>query len=158
MNQVMRGEPVMKEAGASALMTLGVDPTAEAIDDLHFRLASKSLPSEMRSEVVLAAVTSIRQAQEKAAGQGDVVAIPEMNGIRPRQRVVVTDVQASPPEQHFGKVATVWSDGSAFIDWDDNRLNVQRDRHLVVNGRVDLHHVRPVAVAVATSDHSLSLD
>jgi hypothetical protein len=154
MIQVKHGEPVMKEEVAFALMALNVDPTAEMIEDLHFRLALNPLSTGVRSEAVLAAVTSVRQDLERVAGTDDVVVVPEMNGICSRQRVVVTDVQASPPEEHYGKVTTVWSDGTAFIDWDDNRLNLQRDRHLVVNGRVDLHHVRPVAVA--SREHSFS--
>jgi hypothetical protein len=157
MNLQLRGDPAMKEEVAAALIKLGVDPTVDVIDDLHMRLALKPLPDEMRPEAVLAAVTTVRQDMEKAARRPDIVTIPEMNGIRQNQRVSIMDVEASPPKEHFGKVAAVWSDGSAYIDWDDNVIDTERDKHLVSNGRVDLHHIRPVPVP-SGSEYSLSLD
>ena len=36
---------------------------------------------------------------------------------------------------------SVWSDATAYVKWDYN-LNFAAERHLVRNGRVELHHLR----------------
>lgn len=71
----------------------------------------------------------------------DVVRVNEKNHFAAGQRIIATDVQAQPPVYHAGVISSVWSDATAIIDWDDNRLHLNRDRHLVHSGRVDLHHL-----------------
>lgn len=73
--------------------------------------------------------------------QAQIVAVPELRGIATGDRVSVQDVEARPPQVHQGTVKTLWSDDTASINWDDNRLNIERDRHLVANGHVDIHHI-----------------
>ncbi len=73
--------------------------------------------------------------------QLQAVRVKNLRGISEQQRVVVQDVQASPPQLHGGRVLSLWSDGQATIRFDED--NPARDRHLVVNGLVDIHHVAP---------------
>ena len=73
--------------------------------------------------------------------QAQIVAVSELRGIAVGDRVSVQDVEASPPQVHQGTVKMLWSDSTASIKWDDNRLHIERDRHLVANGHVDIHHV-----------------
>ncbi|WP_321935190.1 hypothetical protein [Paraburkholderia sp. J8-2] len=72
------------------------------------------------------------------------VAVSQLRGIATGTRVFVQDVEARPPQVHQGKVEMLWSDDTATIKWDDNRLNTERDRHLVQSGRVNIHHVSKI--------------
>jgi len=68
-----------------------------------------------------------------------IVRVETIRGFKEGQRVTAQDVEVSPPQLHRGRVHSVWSDATAMIVWDT--LDQQRDRHLSVNGRVDLHHL-----------------
>jgi hypothetical protein len=69
-----------------------------------------------------------------------VVKVSSKNGFMANQRVVGQDVEASPPQLYTGRIHSVWSDGTAMVDW-DYTLNPQAERHLVQSGRVRLHHL-----------------
>lgn len=71
----------------------------------------------------------------------EIVRVNELRGFKDGQRVSAQDVQASPVQYHTGTISSVWDDGTAIITWDDNRINLDRDSHLVVNGYVELHHL-----------------
>ncbi|MBN3761033.1 hypothetical protein [Burkholderia sp. Ac-20365] len=73
--------------------------------------------------------------------QQAVVKVQELRGIKEGTRVVVQDVQAHPPEWHKGRVASLWSDNSAAIVWDEPNYPA-RDRRLYDDfGHVDMHNV-----------------
>jgi len=72
-----------------------------------------------------------------------IVKVEEMNGFKAHQRISGQDVEASPPQIYAGTVSSVWSDGTAIIIWDAG-FTFSAENHLVQNGRVDLHHVRPL--------------
>ncbi|GGD94567.1 hypothetical protein [Caballeronia grimmiae] len=69
-----------------------------------------------------------------------IVKVSSKNGFMANQRVVGQDVEASPPQLYTGRIHSVWSDGTAMVDWDYS-LNHQAERHLVRSGRVRLHHL-----------------
>ena len=69
-----------------------------------------------------------------------VVMVSSKNGFMANQRVVGQDVEATPPQLYTGRISSVWSDGTAIVDW-DYALNAQAERHLVQSGRVRLHHL-----------------
>lgn len=69
------------------------------------------------------------------------IKVPESYGLRADQRVTGQDVEASPPRVYEGRIVSVWSDGTAIVKWAGG-LPIEADRHLVVNGHVDLHHLR----------------
>ena len=73
-----------------------------------------------------------------------VVKVSSKNGFTANQRVVGQDVEASPPQLYTGRIQSVWSDGTAMVDWDFS-LNYQAERHLVQSGRVRLHHLSHTA-------------
>ncbi|MCE4547682.1 MULTISPECIES: hypothetical protein [unclassified Caballeronia] len=73
-----------------------------------------------------------------------VVKVSSKNGFMANQRVVGQDVEASPPQLYTGRIHSVWSDGTAMVDWDYS-LNHQAERHLVLSGRVRLHHLSHTA-------------
>lgn len=75
---------------------------------------------------------------------GPVVMISIKNGFMANQRVVGQDVEASPPQIYTGRISSVWSDGTAIVDW-DYALNAQTERHLVQSGRVRLHYLSRAA-------------
>ena len=47
-----------------------------------------------------------------------VVKVSNKNGFMANQRVVGQDVEASPPQLYTGRIHSVWSDGTAMVDWD----------------------------------------
>jgi hypothetical protein len=57
------------------------------------------------------------------------------------QRVTGQDVEASPPQLYTGSVISVWNDGSAVVKW-DRGFPLEAEKHLVRNGRVQLHHLQ----------------
>ena len=69
-----------------------------------------------------------------------VIKVSSKNGFMANQRVVGQDVEASPPQLYAGRIRSVWSDGTAMVDWDYS-LNPQAEKHLVTSGRVRLHHL-----------------
>ncbi|MGF6440575.1 hypothetical protein [Paraburkholderia youngii] len=74
--------------------------------------------------------------------QAEAVRVNQLRGISEMQRVLVQDVQASPPQVHEGRVIHLYSNGSASISFDF--VNTVRDRHLLDDhGHVDIHNVRP---------------
>ncbi|WP_321794800.1 hypothetical protein [Caballeronia sp. J97] len=73
-----------------------------------------------------------------------VVMVSSNNGFMANQRVVGQDVEASPPQHYTGRISSVWSDGTAIVNW-DYALNAQAERHLVQSGRVRLHHLNRAA-------------
>jgi hypothetical protein len=73
-----------------------------------------------------------------------VVKVSSKHGFMANQRVVGQDVEASPPQLYTGRIHSVWSDGTAMVDWDYS-LNHQAERHLVQSGRVRLHHLSHAA-------------
>lgn len=79
----------------------------------------------------------------RPSSETDIVMVKEMNGFKACQRISAQDVEASPPQIHAGTVSSVWSDGTAIIIWDAG-FTFSAENHLVQNGRVDLHHVRPL--------------
>lgn len=70
-----------------------------------------------------------------------VVKVEELNGFKAGQRISAQDFEASPPQYYSGAIMSVWSDATAYVKWDYN-LNFAAERHLVRNGRVELHHLR----------------
>jgi hypothetical protein len=70
-----------------------------------------------------------------------VVKVDELNGFKAEQRISAQDVQDSPPQVYTGTIESVWSDATAYVRWDYN-LNFTAERHLVRNGRVELHNLR----------------
>ncbi|MGU7775661.1 hypothetical protein ACV229_36600 [Burkholderia sp. MR1-5-21] len=72
------------------------------------------------------------------------IKVPELNGFKAGQRVTGQDVEASPPRIYEGSISSVWSDGTAVVKWAGG-FPIEADRHLVVNGHVDLHHLRCAA-------------
>lgn len=77
----------------------------------------------------------------EAVEQMAVVKVGELNGFTAGQRISAQDVQDSPPRIYTGIIESVWSDATAYVRWDYN-LNFTAERHLVRNGRVELHNLR----------------
>jgi hypothetical protein len=75
--------------------------------------------------------------------QTEVVRVKQVRGFQDGQNVAVTDVHANPPQIHRGTISSVWSDETAMITWHDGFV-IERDKHLVVNGRVNLHWARVI--------------
>jgi hypothetical protein len=67
-----------------------------------------------------------------------IVKVSALNSFTANQRVCAQDVEAHPVQHYTGKITSVWSDGTAFVNW-DFQLNFEAERHLVRNGRVELH-------------------
>jgi hypothetical protein len=69
-----------------------------------------------------------------------VVKVAALNGFTANQRVSAQDVETSPPQSYPGTIVSVFEDGTADVKFDFN-LNFAAEKHLVRNGRVDLHHL-----------------
>ncbi|SAL81729.1 hypothetical protein AWB74_06038 [Caballeronia arvi] len=69
-----------------------------------------------------------------------IVKVSSNSGFMANQRVIATDVEASPPQRYTGRINSVWSDGTAVVIW-DYPLNPQAERHLMSGGHVRLHHL-----------------
>lgn len=72
-----------------------------------------------------------------------VVKVSEIRGFMAKQRITGQDVEVSPPQLHRGTISSVWSDGTAIVNWDRGHV-IDIERHLVRNGRVDLHYLSVV--------------
>jgi hypothetical protein len=75
------------------------------------------------------------------ASVAPIVMVSVLNGFTSAQRVIGQDVEASPPQLYTGSIVSLWDDGSADVKW-DHGFPLEAEKHLVRNGRVQLHHLQ----------------
>lgn len=67
--------------------------------------------------------------------------VNSLNGFNKGDRVTAQDVSARPPQTYPGTIKSIFSDETAWVDFDNN-LNTQAAKNLVRNGRVALHDLK----------------